>query len=544
VPSEQQEFYKIIQDVVKSEISNLGLNLGNWQLGIVESVVSPKKLKVFINGAKVSQEVPCNPDVAFAAGDNVFVIFINGDQRNKYVMSRRALITEETKQGSRTNGALSLYPVDSNMHHHAPYNFTVITGVRGGVPYTEVWILINAWYDYETKRFKRTDVDNFSFGWQMQGGGTYPGEENIGDFINQGVNLWKANGKKAYGKGDPMRDLTNEDIGAIQPDGSWREYGIMLGWNNHFMLDAYGGMTIGGAGFEIDGAGTSPFKRISLGKFSGGSSSARPVTDYQYAYNGTCWNTQHGLWNKDEDQLAGYYYGMVSPINFYDQGPTINLGSNRADMNNAKFVIRRLGGFQRPYVENWQDELEIENGEMKLSSWEIVDTITSNINPSGATTIVIPFPNSSWNKDNMIIADLVGTTAYYTEMLRNKTHTWVTGGLQINIEFGYYTNVKYTIQKLLKSTISIHPRKGVSVNGAPDKLTINADMISGTTDFNASFPDPSWNKTNTMVLGVIGVLADGNRRQLSTNVTFTPYGMYGGLNTNEYVSAKVILQKY
>lgn len=459
-------------------------------------------------------------------------------------------VKSSAKQGStrnplRAEGSLSLFPKNSQDPQSA-YNFAVITGVRGGVPYTEVWILINAWYDYDTQRFKRTDPDNFSFGWQMQGGGTYPGEETIGDFINQGVNLWKANGKKAYAEGDPMRDMTGEDIGALQEDGSWREYGIMLGWNNHFMLDAYGGMTIGGAGFEIDGSGTSPFKRVSIGKFSGGSSTpGRPVTDYMFAYNGTCWNTQHGLWNKDEDQLAGYYYGLQSAINFYDQGEAINPGSNRATMEDAKFVIKRLGGYVRPQVENWQDMLEVTaEGELKITSWETVGTVSGDINPAGATTVLIPFPDSSWDKNNMVISYLNGTTAYYEDMLRNKQHTWESGGLRVNIEFNYYSKVSYTVKKMLKTTRAIHPRKGVSVNGAPDKLVIDADMISGTTDFNANYPDASWNKENTMILGVIGVLSDGNRRQLSTNVTITSYGIYGGLGTSDYISAKIILQKY
>lgn len=106
----------------------------------------------------------------------------------------------DKKTTVRAEGTMSLFPRNSQQQK-TPYNFTVIEGIRGGVPYTEVWLLVNAWYDYDTKRFKRTDVNNFSFGWQWQGGGTYPGEENIGDFINQGINLWKANGKKLMQKG-------------------------------------------------------------------------------------------------------------------------------------------------------------------------------------------------------------------------------------------------------------------------------------------------------------------------------------------------------
>ncbi|MEK4512262.1 glycosyl hydrolase family 28-related protein [Paenibacillus sp. FSL K6-2524] len=449
-----------------------------------------------------------------------------------------------TEIDMRISKNLAIFP-DEYAGIQSPYNFATITGVRGGVEFTEMWLLINARYDYETKRFKRIDVNNFSFGWQYQGGGTYPGEEIIGDTINQGMCLWKANGKKAFSANDPARDLITEDIGALQPDGTWREFGIIMGWNNHFMCDSYGGMTIGGAGFEIDGSGTSPFSRVSLGKFSGGSSDPnRPVTDYGFTYNGTCWNTQHGMWNKDEDQLPGYFYGFTSPVNFYDQGDTVNVGSNRADMDDVKFIVKRLGNYVRPYIENWHDIFEVnQDGEMKLRSWEVVDSKTINFNPEGKNFIIIPFPDSSWNKNNMIINDLEGTTTYYKEMLRNRKHTWVPEGLKIDLDFTYYTDVKVKIQKILITTMGLHPRKGMTTNGSPDKATIQVDLIKGSTDFNANFPDDSWNKDNTIVLAVIGKLADGNTRQLGTNVTMTPYGMYGGLGTNEYVSAKVILSK-
>ncbi|MEK4006100.1 hypothetical protein [Paenibacillus sp. FSL H3-0333] len=450
-----------------------------------------------------------------------------------------------TKTPIRAEGTLSLWPKNST-DQNSPYNFAVIEGVRGGVPFTEVWLMVNAYYDYATHRFKRVNTMNFSFGWQWMGGGTYPGEENIGDFVNQGINLWKANGKAAYAEGDPARDLTGEDIGAYE-NGEWREFGIMLGWNNHFMLDAYGGMTIGGAGFEIDGSGTSPFKRVSLGKFSGGSRDGKAVNDYVYAYNGTCWNTQHGLWNKDEDQLDGYYYGLESPINFYDQGETFNPGSNRADMQHTKFVVKKLPGYMRPHVENWQNLLSInQDGLMELNGFDTIATFSRDDNPNGATTLLIPFPDSTWNKDNMIITSFIGTTIYYTEHMKNKGMTWTNEGLLLNLDFGYYTNIHTSFKKIKKNIIKINPSSGITINDTPlnSRKIVNVDLIPGSTDFNMNFPDSSWTKENTMVVAVIGTLADGNRRQLAVNCTITPYGMYGGLGTNEYTSAKVILEKY
>ncbi|WP_245596206.1 hypothetical protein [Paenibacillus taiwanensis] len=329
------------------------------------------------------------------------------------------------------------------------YNFVVLTGIRGGVEYTELWILVNAWYDYATQRFKRINVNNFSFGWQLQGGGTYPGEELTGDPMNQGVSLWKANGKKAYSVGDPMRELTGEDIGAPDGQGGWREFGIMLGWNNVFMCDSYGGMTIGGSGLEIDGSGVSPFKRVSLGKFSGGSIDPnRAYVDYGYAYNGSMWNSQHGMWNMDEYKYNSFFWGMVSPLDFYDTG-AYNPDSNRALLDNTKWVWRLLSKHKEPKVENWIDVFEISQaGEAKLMG---------------------------------------------------------------------------------KSVAAI--------------FAVRADIVN-VTDFNMLYPDATWNKSNTLIVAVKGVLKDGTIKQLGAiNATYTDYGVYGYLGQG-FTSAQVCISKY
>lgn len=279
------------------------------------------------------------------------------------------------------------------------FNIAILDTVRNGVKCSELWLLINARYDYETKRFKRINVNNFSFGWQMQGGGTYPGEESIGDVTNQGMNLWKANGKLAYGKNDPAREATGEDIGVLQSDGTWREFGVMLGWNNVFMNDSYGGMTIGGSG-------TSPFKRVSLGKFSGGSIDPnKKPQDYVFCYNGTCWNTQHGLWNMDVKETDSYYWGIESPVNWYDNpNKTFDPYSNRADLTQAKYVIKRLPANKDSKFENWENVFEIDckNGLGKINNKSIVTTtsvktglVNGNFNMN--------YPDSSWNQENTII---------------------------------------------------------------------------------------------------------------------------------------------
>ncbi|EJW17558.1 siphovirus ReqiPepy6 Gp37-like family protein [Paenibacillus alvei] len=320
------------------------------------------------------------------------------------------------------------------------FNIATIHTIRSGVEVQEFWLLINARYDHATKRFKRINLDNFSFGWQMQANGTYPGEENIGDFVNQGMNLWKANGKKAYAVGDPAREQTGEDIGAYQPDGSWREFGIMLGWNNHFMCDAYGGMTIGGAGFEIDGAGTSPFCRLSLGKFSGGSSVPnRPVQDYMFTYNGTCWNTQHGLWNKDVDDISGFFYGLKAPVNFYDTPDgSFNPWSNRADMDKAEFVVMKLPGGKSHHVENWEHLVQItSSGKAKIHGHDvpISSAITVELNESNAANVFYP---SGWTKDNTFITSIKGIAADGAmKPVNNYDATYLDYGVYLGMPAGY-----------------------------------------------------------------------------------------------------------
>lgn len=78
---------EIVLDVMKAE----GLLVGQWHLGTVDEIVSPTKLKVFVDGSDTSQTISCNPDVVFTAGSHVWVVFINGNARDKFVLSRRAI---------------------------------------------------------------------------------------------------------------------------------------------------------------------------------------------------------------------------------------------------------------------------------------------------------------------------------------------------------------------------------------------------------------------------------------------------------------------
>lgn len=356
---------------------------------------------VWFNPAKKETKIFLNNDFHELASVEVSLHTLE-EKTKEYTNQKIELI-------DKINRSLSFFPHNFT-GLHSPYNFATITGIRGGVEFTEIWILVNAYYDYETNRFRRINLDNFSFGWQLQGGGTYPGEENIGDFINQGMNLWKANGKKAFGINDPIRELITEDIG-IMENGNWREFGIMLGWNNVFMCDSYGGMTIGGAGFEIDGSGTSPFKRVSLGKFSGGSIDPnRNPEEYVYAYNGTLWNAQHGLWNMDERKQNSFYWGMESAIDFYDGG-FHNPGSNRAKLEGkeTKWIWKILPKHTDAKFENWKNLFEIsEKGDIRAGSKSVPAILEVEADIVNVTDFNMNYPDESWTKKNTFIVAVKG----------------------------------------------------------------------------------------------------------------------------------------
>jgi hypothetical protein len=87
----ENQFYKHMEEIVLNVLKDQGMLIGQWHLGQVDTVVSPLKLKVFVDGDTTSQTVSCNPDITFAAGDHVWVVFINGNPRDKFVISKRAV---------------------------------------------------------------------------------------------------------------------------------------------------------------------------------------------------------------------------------------------------------------------------------------------------------------------------------------------------------------------------------------------------------------------------------------------------------------------
>lgn len=397
-------------------------------------------------------------------------------------LNNSILQQDKVSKGKINKIAQTLGIFDNINDEHTPYNFEVIEGIRGGVEYTELWILVNARYDRETQRFKRINVDNYSFGWQLQGGGTYPGEETIGDTTNQGVNLWKANGKLAYAENDPMRDLTGEDIGALQEDGTWREYGIMLGWNNVFMNDSYGGMTIGGSGFEIDGSGANPFRRVSLGKYGGTSEdSSKDFKDYNFLYNGDFWNLQHGFWNSDLKDRRGFYWGMLSPVDYFPEYDKLqDFYSTRASLDEECTLSWVMQPKDTPFqVEKLKKVLNIDTkGNISV---ERIDDNTTDKQTIGADVPVdqdsasLSYPDG-FNKTNTIVNYWILTKRVTVDDKEVEKVTKVDTLPNSLTDYGIYvqsgtgnTNVSAVISKKTDSTL-----EGINLinNKTGDKLTL------------------------------------------------------------------------
>lgn len=90
-PYVSKYFSDLIRKIVQEEINKQKLNTGCWQLGKVDSVISSTKLSVLVGNATTAQTIPCNPDITFNIGDEIFVIFLNHDSANKFALCKRGI---------------------------------------------------------------------------------------------------------------------------------------------------------------------------------------------------------------------------------------------------------------------------------------------------------------------------------------------------------------------------------------------------------------------------------------------------------------------
>lgn len=269
-------------------------------------------------------------------------------------------------------------------------SFTVapIRRTENGVENREYWFLANARWNQERRRFQRIDLDKNSFGIQIQAAGTYPGEAALGYTNNQAIGYWRAIGRETFlAAGDKTSAAAvTEDIGA-EAGGEWKSFGVYLGWNNCQMLDSYGGMTIGGQGFEIDGNGLYPYARVSYCRHEDVAGADG------YAMLGLLWNAYHGLSGSDDEATADYALGLKAPIDYGDE-ESYNAASNTVDMSKASFVImRRAAGaahtaaeFRPIYELDMAGKLHVSlGGEIALEA-TVIDDTSAQVLYTGALT--------------------------------------------------------------------------------------------------------------------------------------------------------------
>lgn len=354
------------------------------------------------------------------------ICFLNGDLNQGVVVTSEEL---------HINEKFGLNQDSSNK-----FNFAIITKSDKYITYEEFWILSNAYYDYDTKRFVKIDDTHTSFGIQIQANGSYPGEADLGYFDNVGINIWR-NPKKS----DVFKDTssfnysdfdTKNYIGAKRlSDNVWVEFGLSSGWSNSFMVDSYGGMTIGGAGFEVDGNGIFPYTRLT-------SSAYEDSNGNNYYLLGLLDNAYHPTlygWDCDSNETYSWFIGFKTPEISY------------LKKNNAltKFVImyndtpHNSDNIHQVDVSKWKTIFEVDINSVKgLINGELKDIADYN---SLKNKPDIPSKLSDLNNDVGFLTSHQDLTDYVTNSrLSSVLNEYVSNSSLSSILNDYITNSSLT----------------------------------------------------------------------------------------------------
>ena len=265
------------------------------------------------------------------------------------------------------------------------FNFATISKTEGGIDYIEYWLLINAYYDETIERFIKMDGTATSFGIQMQAKGTYPGEGNLGYTNNSGINIWRNPRKSEVYKDTTNYDYSdfdnNNHIGAKKrSNNEWVEFAIGSGWSNNLMTDSYGGVTIGGAGIEIDGNNIFPYSRLTSSKYNDGTNNYYLLGILENAYHPTVTE-----WDCDNNTKQAWFFGFKYPEK-----------TGAKDSENGKFIVMyndmnhidpTANGYtiEDMNVADWHVILEVG----KTSTKAIVDGVLTVLGAGGGGGVVV-----------------------------------------------------------------------------------------------------------------------------------------------------------
>ena len=131
----------------------------------------------------------------------------------------------------------AMYGDDYDTFAERKYNFAIIRKTENEVVYEEMWILVNAYYDYVHAKFIKIDKYAISLGIQLQAKGNNPGynfwmcpawlDSNDEYIVEMDEDCYDYTDMK--NEGYIGAEYDNEYWG--DDNGTWRTFGIATGWN-------------------------------------------------------------------------------------------------------------------------------------------------------------------------------------------------------------------------------------------------------------------------------------------------------------------------
>ncbi|GED72724.1 hypothetical protein BRE01_64260 [Brevibacillus reuszeri] len=86
---QSRELLHGIRELIREEFKNEGLLKEPWRFRKIDEVLSPTKVKCFVDGSDTSIVISCNPDVLFRKNDEVWIVNTARDNKSRFVLCKR-----------------------------------------------------------------------------------------------------------------------------------------------------------------------------------------------------------------------------------------------------------------------------------------------------------------------------------------------------------------------------------------------------------------------------------------------------------------------
>lgn len=86
---QSRELLNGIRELIREEMKNEGLLKEPWRFGKISEVLTPTKVKCFVDGSDVAITISSNPHHTFQVDDEVFVINTARDNKSRFVLCKR-----------------------------------------------------------------------------------------------------------------------------------------------------------------------------------------------------------------------------------------------------------------------------------------------------------------------------------------------------------------------------------------------------------------------------------------------------------------------